>query len=400
MTTILQGSLRHFPAAEILELLGSHAHTGTLTVDAKGTRTSVVFHDGLVASVQSNADAEPLDALYDLFSWETADFAFASEAALPPDAKPLSLEHRALIDEGKRRAAALREVIKLYPDPMVALRVVDDPGAQDKISLSAEQFKLLFRIGQGKTVEQIGRELKKRPTELYPLLHELESHGLLTRGPAPEPEVTGSRKKTEVQPEPEKMPASPFTRMETSPKASTDKVPAHTEPQPKAAPPPPPPPATPPIAPHDKTRVSVIREKPPAAPPSVAAASSAAAPRPTRSTGSRRVGSLTQDGPLAAVFPLIDDEYTIGRLTSNAIAINDASVSSRHARINRTKEGFVIEDLKSRNGTFVNGERVNDGKRLLADNDLVRLGKVLFTFNLAAEEKAGEPTKPEQQMPR
>lgn len=378
MTTILQGSLRHFPAAEILELLGSHAHSGTLTVDAKGTRTSVIFQDGLVASVQSNADAEPLDALYDLFSWETADFAFASEAALPADAKPLSLQPRALIDEGNRRAAALREVTSLYPDPTVALRVVDDPGAQEKISLSAEQFKLLFRIGQGKTVEQIGRELKKRPTELYPVLHELESHGLLTRGPAPEPEVTGSRKKTEVQPEP-------------SPKAPTDKIPAQTEPQPKAAPPPPPP-----IAPQDKTRVSVIREKPPAPPPP----SSVAQPRPTRTTGSRRVGSLTQDGPLAAVFPLIEDEYTLGRLTSNAITINDASVSSRHARINRTMEGFVIEDLKSRNGTFVNGERVNDGKRLLADNDLVRLGKVLFTFNLAAEEKAGEATKPEQQMPR
>ena len=396
MTTILQGSLRHFPAAEILELLGSHAHNGTLTVDAKGTRTSVTFHDGLVAFIQSNADLEAMDALYDLFSWDAADFAFATEAMLPPDAKPMSLDHRGLIDEGTRRAAELREVIKLYPDPQVILRVVDDPGAQDKISLSAEQFKLLFRIGQGKTVEQIGRELKKRPTELYPVLHELESHGLLTRGPAPEPEVTGSRKKTEVQPDPPPMP-SPFTRMETAEKSETDKVQAQTQPQPQVAPPPPPPPAPPaaaPIAPQEKTRVSVIREKPPAAPPSVAA------PRPTRSTGSRRVGSLTQDGPLAAIFPLIDDEYTIGRLTSNAITINDASVSSRHARIARTREGFVIEDLKSRNGTFVNGERVNEGKRVLADNDLVRLGKVLFTFNLAAEEKAGEPTQPEQQIPR
>ena len=399
MTTILQGSLRHFPAAEILELLGSHAHNGTLTVDAKGTRTSVVLQDGRIASVQTSGDAEPLDALYDLFTWEAADFAFASEAMLPPDVKPMALAHGEVIQEGQRRAAALREVVKLYPDPSVVLRVVDDPGAQEKISLSAEQFKLLFRVGQGKSVEQIGRELRRRPTELYPVLHELESHGLLTRGaavPPAEPEVTGSRKKTEVQSPPEEAvpPAlPPTTRIETMAKSQTDKVPAQTQPQPQVPPPPPPPPpATPPIGASDKTRVSVIREKPPAAPPSIAA--------PKRTTGSRRVGSLTQDGPLASVFPLIEDEYTIGRLTSNAIAINDASVSSRHARIARTMEGFVIEDLKSRNGTFVNGERVSEGKRLLVDNDLVRLGKVLFTFNLAAEERAGEPTQPEKQLQR
>ena len=398
MTTILQGNLRHFPAAEILELLGSHAHSGTLTIDAKGAKTSVVLEDGRVVFVASSSDADPLDALYDLFSWESADFAFATEAMVPDGVKPHALEHGPVIEEGTRRAAALREVIRLYPDPSVVLRVVDDPGVQDKISLSSDQFKLLFRIGQGKTVEQIGRDLKKRPTELYPMLNELEAHGLLTRGPAPEPEVTGSRKKTEVQPEPD-VPAPsprPATVMEPPPvKAVTDKVPAQTEPQPRIPPPPPP---APPISPNEKTRVSVIREKPPTAaapppPPPTAAGAK-------RTTGSRRVGSLTQDGPLAAVFPLIDDDYTIGRLTSNAIAINDPSVSSRHARIARTMEGFVIEDLKSRNGTFVNGERVNEGKRLLVDNDLVRLGKVLFTFNLAAEEKAGDPTKPEQQLQR
>ena len=380
MTTILQGNLRHFPAAEILELLGSHAHNGTLTIDAQGTKTSLIFHEGHIAFVQTNSDAEPVDALYDLFSWEAADFAFANESAIPSETTPLSLEYGPVIEEGKRRAAALRAVIKLYPDPTLILRVVDDPGAQEKISLSPEQFKLLFRVGQGKTVDQIGRELRRKPTDYYPMLHELESAGLITRGPAPEPEVTGSRKKTEVQPEPAPppAPARPATVMEP-PKAQ-----AETQPQASAAMP---------AGAAEKTRVSVIREKPPAPPPSVSA------PKP-RTTMRRRVGSLTQDGPLAATYPLIDDEYTIGRLTSNAISINDVSVSSRHARIVRTMDGFVIEDLKSRNGTFVNGERVNEGKRPLADNDLVRLGKVLFTFNLAADEMAGEPTKPEPQLPR
>ena len=53
----------------------------------------------------------------------------------------------------------------------------------------------------------------------------------------------------------------------------------------------------------------------------------------------------------------------------------------------------MIEDLQSRNGTFVNGEQVKE-KRLLADGDLIRLGKVIMTFNVAREAKT-RATRPQ-----
>ena len=115
---------------------------------------------------------------------------------------------------------------------------------------------------------------------------------------------------------------------------------------------------------------------------------------PTLSKKRTLVGSLTPDSAPDNVFPLLDSEQTIGRLPANNICVPDGSVSSTHARIVRTPEGFVVEDLQSRNGTFVNGERV-DGKRLLADGDLIRLGKVIMTFNVAKETKAGDTTQPE-----
>jgi hypothetical protein len=122
------------------------------------------------------------------------------------------------------------------------------------------------------------------------------------------------------------------------------------------------------------------------------------------------VGSLTPDGATDNVFPLLDAEQTLGRVPTNNITLPDASVSSTHARITRTPEGFFIEDLQSRNGTFVNGEKVEakrllaDGDlirlgkvmiRLLADGDLIRLGKVMMTFNVAREGKMGDSTQPE-----
>ncbi len=106
------------------------------------------------------------------------------------------------------------------------------------------------------------------------------------------------------------------------------------------------------------------------------------------------VGSLTPDNAPDNVYPLLDAEHTIGRAPANSITITDGSVSTNHARILKTTEGFVIEDLKSRNGTFVNGEKVDD-KRLLFDGDLIRLGKVILTFNVARDVKTGDTTTPE-----
>jgi hypothetical protein len=58
------------------------------------------------------------------------------------------------------------------------------------------------------------------------------------------------------------------------------------------------------------------------------------------------------------VIPLTNPEYSLGRHRDNAIQIADLGVSGFHARLYRGPEGYVIEDLKSRNGTWVNNARV------------------------------------------
>lgn len=100
------------------------------------------------------------------------------------------------------------------------------------------------------------------------------------------------------------------------------------------------------------------------------------------------IGTLTADN--GTMHPLMDEVTQIGRTDSSDIALPDASVSSKHARIVRTADGFVIEDLGSRNGTFVNSEQVTG--KLLADGDTVRLGKVILTFNLAVKARSQSTT--------
>jgi signal transduction histidine kinase/CheY-like chemotaxis protein len=72
---------------------------------------------------------------------------------------------------------------------------------------------------------------------------------------------------------------------------------------------------------------------------------------------------------------------TIGRSPDATIMLDDAEISRLHARLSRTDPGaFLLEDLGSRNGTFINGKRVN--RRLLAYGDKVRVGPhTVLEFN-------------------
>jgi pSer/pThr/pTyr-binding forkhead associated (FHA) protein len=74
------------------------------------------------------------------------------------------------------------------------------------------------------------------------------------------------------------------------------------------------------------------------------------------------------------VFTLEGEQLTIGRDSSNEIAINDAEVSRRHATLSFQGGKYVIEDLGSTNGTFVNGQRLA-AQRVLKSGEIITLGE-------------------------
>jgi pSer/pThr/pTyr-binding forkhead associated (FHA) protein len=79
-------------------------------------------------------------------------------------------------------------------------------------------------------------------------------------------------------------------------------------------------------------------------------------------------------------FPLNRDSYTLGRHRNNDIVISDPKVSSFHARLDRSPQGFVLVDLKSRNGSFVNGQRIDSAQ--LNTGDEVRLGTARLAYKV------------------
>lgn len=75
---------------------------------------------------------------------------------------------------------------------------------------------------------------------------------------------------------------------------------------------------------------------------------------------------------------LIGDFAVIGRDPQASLSLNDPYVSSRHARIERSQNGYVIRDLQSRNGTYINEMRVSEA--YLNCNDRIRVGESIFLF--------------------
>ena len=78
------------------------------------------------------------------------------------------------------------------------------------------------------------------------------------------------------------------------------------------------------------------------------------------------------------IFIIADKPLVIGRETAADVCVADASVSRRHTKIEKEDDGFVITDLESLNGTFVNDLPVKS--RLLQHGDRLRIGDSQFVF--------------------
>lgn len=88
-------------------------------------------------------------------------------------------------------------------------------------------------------------------------------------------------------------------------------------------------------------------------------------------------------------FPLPDGEHVVGRDPRCEVWVDASGVSRRHARIRVAGDRAEIEDLESRNGTFVRGRRVT-ARRALDDGDELELGSASLSFRSWSDDRAPE----------
>jgi pSer/pThr/pTyr-binding forkhead associated (FHA) protein len=91
---------------------------------------------------------------------------------------------------------------------------------------------------------------------------------------------------------------------------------------------------------------------------------------------------FTKEG-VDKTVPLEEEVIFIGRKSINDIPLLDPTVSRQHAVIYSMGDEVVLEDLRSHNGTFVNGKRIK--RHALSSGDIIRIGNVIFRFSQEGE---------------
>lgn len=321
-----------------------------ITIEQRGRIDELMLRDGGrfgELAVQENVltDEQLRDCLkvqvseivYDAFVWNGGAFSFTHDQTLPSYAVTIAIDLPNLIMEGARRIEEWEQCLRLLPDKDLVFRVVAAPR-DEKITLTVDEWKILFLINGQRTLEELCQDADE-PLPVYRVVYGLYANKLIekVRGPRTG-EGTGVSE-------------ADATMRQGAPRFGSEST-VQDEP-----------------APDDDTSLLVSTE---------AHLSYTDVVRPT--LAQFRVGN--SDGT-DRVIPLAESEYLIGRHRDNGIQLADLGVSGFHARLYRGPEGFVLEDLKSRNGVWVNGERVFH--HLLADGDRVHLGQtdliyeVLFT---------------------
>jgi hypothetical protein len=391
---VLQGSLDSFKLPEVLTFLNTTRRIGTLTArSADGREAYVFFDNGALIYAGSNQEQfrlsaillrkkritreqhEEIDALmtreggrfgqiaiqqgvltepqlrdflkvqvseilYDSFVWIGGTFSFTNTLDLPTYAVTISVDLANLIMEGARRIEEWEQCVRLLPDKGVVFRVVSHP-AEEKITLTADEWKILFLINGVRTLEELCQDSAEDPFHVYRVVYGLASNKLI--------EIAGPERSEE----------------------HTDSMNAIVTGD-----------ATVRQAPAVFGADSTMREMPDDTSLLVSSEAKLSYKDVVRPTVAQLV--ITSGDSNGTVIPLSDPEYLVGRQRDNSIQLTDLGISGFHARIYRGPDGYAIEDLKSRNGTWLNATRVFHA--VLQTGDRLRLGATELRFEVLYEE--------------
>jgi Domain of unknown function (DUF4388)/FHA domain len=298
------------------------------------------------AELASFLKVQVSEVIFDTFAWREGVFSFWDGVPPPATAVTLDMDLPNLLMEGVRRIDERDRLSDVFPDLEMVVEAVANPErVKHSVTLTPDEWKVFFLVDGRRSLADICR-LVANPDDVATLqiLHNL----VLAKFVAVAPPVPIPVAETAVGADPR----------------GTSKL---QDGQPVA-----------PAAPVAVEFGAVVRPRPEDDTREIVT------PKAVQYLG--HVGKVTVSRLTLLVagketaFPLTRDTYTLGRHRNNDIVISDPKVSSFHARLDRSPEGFLLVDLKSRNGSYVNGERIESA--LLNTGDEVRLGTALIAYKV------------------
>ena len=314
-------------------------------------RHSILTQDELASFLKIQVS----EVIFDTFTWKSGLFSFYDRVPPPETVVTLAMDLQNLIMEGVRRIDERGRLSEVFPDlNMVAEAVANPERVKSSVTLTQEEWQVLFLVDGRRSLNEICR-LAGNPDDLTTLqiVYRLVSANLVV---VVEP-LQSRAELVEAEPEP----ALPIGEL-------TQRATAERKPAPEPAPAPVAVQYSGPVA--DRRVVDDTKE--------IVSSKAVAYLGLNKIMVGRLL--LVEQGKTETSFPLSKDSSTLGRHRNNDIVIADPKVSSFHARIDRTPEGHVLVDLKSRNGSYVNARRVEN--QLLKNGDEVRVGTARLTYKV------------------
>ena len=386
---VLRGDVAAFRLADVLTFLSNTRKSGTLLLARDARTAQLFFEDGCLVYAGSNQESFRLGSIllrkkritpeqrdridelmqrdggrfgelavqehvftreelvdflkvqvseivYDAFVWDGGTFSFSHDFALPPYAVTITIDLPNLIMEGARRIEEWEQCLRLLPDKNIVFRVVATPR-DEKITLTVDEWKILFLINGQRSLEDLCADADD-PLRVYRVVYGLYANKLIEK-------VRSERARTAEETGSRALLVEDATVRQGSPRFGAESTVRDA-------------------ASDDDTSLLMSAEN---------RFSYSDVVRPT-------IAQLRVEDGSQRIIPLTELEYLIGRHRDNGIQIADLGVSGFHARIYRGPEGYAIEDLKSRNGTYVNGTRVFHAT--LTDGDRVHVGQTDLLFEV------------------
>jgi pSer/pThr/pTyr-binding forkhead associated (FHA) protein len=98
---------------------------------------------------------------------------------------------------------------------------------------------------------------------------------------------------------------------------------------------------------------------------------------------------LDENGAMARRWEIGDKPVTVGRGSSADVVVDDATLSRRHFTVERSGANYLVRDLKSQNGTWVDGRQAETTP--LHHHDCILAGRTIFLFSADAAASAKAP---------
>ena len=332
--------MRDLESALSRQRVGAHRLPQTLIAELMATE----------ASLDKDLRALSLDTLKDVATWTNGTFAIYDGVVPPPWAHTITADFGALLVEALRSQCTREALQKEFVSRKGLLK---QRSARNFTHLNDAEQAILALVNGERTIEELVKRSGLDEMTALSAMHVLCALHLTDLLP---PQRTSKSSAEKAPPPP---PAPPKDAGDRG--GATDRYVAH---------PPEGKPATPsseitPKIPEPAVKTGESTAKLPAL-------QGIAAPKPP--TRVLRIASEERTEDVALIAPT----FAVGRHPRNDLVLKDPRISSFHCRVELEGDRYVLVDLKSRNGTILNGSRIE--RAILKNNDQIQLGSTKVSY--------------------